>query len=212
MRRLIPILSGAALLAIAGSVLASRSNAETAKAIPAPALDEAAGPATREVAVLAGGCYWGMQAIFEHVHGVKAVVAGFSGMRSGSEDSLIRSRDSTPAESIRLEYDPAQITYGLKELPEPDLVAVVVAVGRDSEAGDDPIRQTPEHRKILRLCQRPVTVADIASDTALPVGVVRVLLGDLILEEAVRVVRNRPAVQLPGNDVLKEILNGLRAL
>jgi len=93
-----------------------------------------------------------------------------------------------------------------------DLVAVVVAVGRDSGAGDDPIRRTPEHRKILRLCQRPVTVADIASDTALPVGVVRVLLADLILQDAVRVVRNRPAAQLPGNDVLKEILNGLRAL
>jgi len=83
-----------------------------------------------------------------------------------------------------------------------DLVAVVVAVGRDSGAGDDPIRRTPEHRKILRLCQRPVTVADIASDTALPVGVVRVLLADLILQDAVRVVRNRPAAQLPGNDVL----------
>ncbi len=93
-----------------------------------------------------------------------------------------------------------------------DLVAVVVAVGRSGGANDDPIRQTPEHRKILRLCQRPVTVADIASDTALPVGVVRVLLADLILQEAVRVVRNRPTVQLPGNDVLKEILNGLRAL
>jgi hypothetical protein len=57
-----------------------------------------------------------------------------------------------------------------------------------------------------------VTVADVASDTALPVGVVRVLLADLILQDAVRVVRNRPAAQLPGNDVLKEILNGLRAL
>ncbi|HEX6487678.1 MAG TPA: DUF742 domain-containing protein [Candidatus Dormibacteraeota bacterium] len=93
-----------------------------------------------------------------------------------------------------------------------DLVAVVVAIGKDSGVADDLIRRTPEHRKILRLCQRPVTVADIASDTALPVGVVRVLLADLILQEAVRVVRNRPAVQLPGNDVLKEILNGLRAL
>ena len=93
-----------------------------------------------------------------------------------------------------------------------DLVAVVVAIGKDGGLTDDLIRRTPEHRKILRLCQRPVTVADIASDTALPVGVVRVLLADLILQEAVRVVRNRPAVQLPGNDVLKEILNGLRAL
>lgn len=93
-----------------------------------------------------------------------------------------------------------------------DLVAVVVAAGSNGGAGDDPIRQTPEHRKILRLCQRPVTVADIAADTALPVGVVRVLLADLILQEAVRVVRNRPTVQLPGQDVLREILNGLRAL
>ena len=93
-----------------------------------------------------------------------------------------------------------------------DLIAVVVAVGQAGGATDDPIRLTPEHRKILRLCERPMTVADIASDTALPVGVVRVLLADLILQDAVRVVRNRPAVQLPGNDVLKEILNGLRAL
>jgi Protein of unknown function (DUF742) len=94
-----------------------------------------------------------------------------------------------------------------------DLVAVVVAADGSTGAGDDPIRLTPEHRKILSLCQRPVTVADIASDSALPVGVVRVLLADLILEEAVVVIRNRPAaVQLPGNDVLKEILNGLRAL
>jgi hypothetical protein len=93
-----------------------------------------------------------------------------------------------------------------------DLVAVVVVAESSIGASDDPIRQTPEHRKILSLCQRPVTVADIASDSALPVGVVRVLLADLILQEAVVVMRNRPPVQLPGNDVLKEILNGLRAL
>jgi hypothetical protein len=94
-----------------------------------------------------------------------------------------------------------------------DLVAVVVAAESGTGGGDDPIRQTPEHRKILSLCQRPMTVADIASDSALPVGVVRVLLADLILQEAVVVIRNRPpTVQLPGNDVLKEILNGLRAL
>lgn len=93
-----------------------------------------------------------------------------------------------------------------------DLIAVVVASDSSAGANDDPMRQTPEHRRILAMCQRPVTVADIASDTALPVGVVRVLLADLILQEAVTVVRNRPAVQLPGNDVLKEILNGLRAL
>jgi hypothetical protein len=93
-----------------------------------------------------------------------------------------------------------------------DLLTVVVASGLATEADEDPLRRTPEHRKILGLCQRPVTVADIASGTALPVGVVRVLLADLIVRKAITVVRQRPVDQQPSNDVLKEILNGLRAL
>lgn len=94
-------------------LIAAPAAAEQApKPIPAPSADESRHAGDSEVAVLAGGCYWGMQAIFEHVHGIKAVVAGFTGMRSSDEDSLIRSRNATPAESIRIEYDPAQITYG----------------------------------------------------------------------------------------------------
>ena len=94
-----------------------------------------------------------------------------------------------------------------------DLIAVVVAVAGATPADDDPLRATPEHRKILARCQRQATVADIASDTALPLGVVRVLLADLILAGTVTVVRQRPPhAQLPGNDILQEILDGLRAL
>jgi predicted Rossmann fold nucleotide-binding protein DprA/Smf involved in DNA uptake len=94
-----------------------------------------------------------------------------------------------------------------------DLISVVVATDMDAPADDEPLRRTPEHRKILARCQRQATVADIASETALPLGVVRVLLGDLILAGAVTVVRQRPRrAQPPGNDVLQEILNGLRAL
>ena len=94
-----------------------------------------------------------------------------------------------------------------------DLIAVVVATGTGEPADDDPQRRTPEHRKILARCQQQATVADIASETALPLGVVRVLLADLILDGAVTVMRHRPPrAQLPGNDVLQEILNGLRAL
>jgi hypothetical protein len=94
-----------------------------------------------------------------------------------------------------------------------DLIAVVVATDMAAQADDEPLRRTPEHRKILARCQRQATVADIASETALPLGVVRVLLGDLILAGEVTVVRHRPPrAQLPGNDVLQEILNGLRAL
>lgn len=92
-----------------------------------------------------------------------------------------------------------------------DLIAVVVATGRHSKA-DEPATLTPEHRRILRLCKQQITVADIAADTALPLGVVRVLLADLMAQGAVTVVRRRPAGQRTGNDVLQEILNGLRAL
>ncbi len=122
-------------------------------------------------------------------------------------DSWVR-RDSGPV--VR----PYAVTGGRTEPADGevlDLLAVVVASGL-AEADDDPLRRTPEHRKILGLCQRPVTVADVASDTGLPVGVIRVLLADLILRGAISVVRQRPAGQAPGRDVLKEILNGLRAL
>jgi hypothetical protein len=92
-----------------------------------------------------------------------------------------------------------------------DLLALIVATGRPATT-DDPARLSPEHRRILGLCEQQVTVADLAADTALPLGVVRVLLADLILQGAITVVRQRPAGQRTSNDVLQEILNGLRAL
>ena len=92
-----------------------------------------------------------------------------------------------------------------------DLLAVVVATGLLART-DESTKLTPEHRRILKLCEHQVTVADIAADTALPVGVVRVLLADLTAQGAVAVVRERPAGERNGNDVLQEILNGLRAL
>jgi hypothetical protein len=90
-----------------------------------------------------------------------------------------------------------------------DLVTVVMAIRGMDEDDDD---RTPEHRRILTLCARQATVADIAAAMLLPVGVIRVLLGDLIMAGSVRVVRQRPAGQRPDNNVLQEILNGLRAL
>jgi hypothetical protein len=92
-----------------------------------------------------------------------------------------------------------------------DLVAIVVATRRTSEA-DDRRSLTPEHRAILGLCRNEVTVADLAADTGLPLGVVRVLLSDLIAAGAIIVVPNQSASQQTDNDVLQEILNGLRAL
>jgi Protein of unknown function (DUF742) len=90
-----------------------------------------------------------------------------------------------------------------------DLIAVVVAAGRGD--GDD-LGLSPEHRRILGLCRAPATVADVASATGLPVGVIRVLLADLILQGRIRVITPRQTGDLPSADLLKEVLHGLRSL
>ena len=92
-----------------------------------------------------------------------------------------------------------------------DLITIVVEAGRGSGAAD-PIDFSPEHRRIVSLCRRPATVADVASDTELPLGVVRVLLADLIQSGRIKVLPQRPTGQQPSTDLLREVLHGLRAL
>jgi hypothetical protein len=92
-----------------------------------------------------------------------------------------------------------------------DLIAVVVAASPAGET-DDLVSLGPEHRRILGLCQRPKTVADVAADTELPLGVVRVLLADLTQLGTITVLPQRPADEQPSTDLLKEVLHGLRAL
>lgn len=91
-----------------------------------------------------------------------------------------------------------------------DLIAVVVTARASAAA--DRTGLSPEHRKILDLIRQPTTVADLASDIRLPLGVVRVLLSDLLLLGRVNVVPKRPASEQPSVDLLKEVLHGLRAL
>jgi hypothetical protein len=91
-----------------------------------------------------------------------------------------------------------------------DLVALVVAAVGDQV--DDLAALTPEHRQILGLCRGPVTVADLASATTLPVGVVRVLLADLIGQGRIAVQPNQGTDEQPSAELLKEVLHGLRAL
>ncbi len=92
-----------------------------------------------------------------------------------------------------------------------DLIAIVAATD-PAERDSDAIDLTPEDRTILGLCRRPVTVTDVASATALPLGVIRVLLADLILRGRVTVLPQQPAAEQPSADLLKEVLHGLRAL
>ena len=100
-------------LAIGAVVLVSRSDAKPAQAIPPPALDEAASTATTEVAVLAGGCFWGVQGVFQHLNGVTSAVSGYAG---GSKDTAqyetVSSGGTGHAESVRVTFDPRRISYG----------------------------------------------------------------------------------------------------
>src|SRR5256885_17118848 len=68
----------------------------------------AAAPHT-ETAVLAGGCFWGMEAVFEHVKGVKDVVSGYAG--GNARDARYEAAESGHAEAVRITYDPAQVSY-----------------------------------------------------------------------------------------------------
>jgi peptide-methionine (S)-S-oxide reductase len=101
-----------ALIAAMGPALASC--AESATVIPAPAVDEpVAAGSGQETAVLAGGCFWGVQGVFQHVKGVKQVVSGYAGGASSTAQYETVSTGRTGhAESVRITFDPHQISYG----------------------------------------------------------------------------------------------------
>ncbi|TMQ91093.1 DUF742 domain-containing protein [Actinomadura soli] len=95
-----------------------------------------------------------------------------------------------------------------------DLVALIAAVDAPEPADDlHPAPSwAPEHDMILELCRTPLSVAEIASDLELPLGVVRVLLGDLLDRSLIQVRRPAPVAQFPSERVLKEVIDGIRAL
>jgi peptide-methionine (S)-S-oxide reductase len=109
-----------AALALTGSACAD----EQVKSIPAPVVDEARTTGT-ETAVLAGGCFWGQQGVFEHVKGVTQVLAGYSG---GSKDTAnyedVSSETTGHAESVQIKFDPKVVTYG-------QLLRVYMSVAHD---------------------------------------------------------------------------------
>ncbi|MGW8887529.1 DUF742 domain-containing protein [Streptomyces sp. NPDC055749] len=93
-----------------------------------------------------------------------------------------------------------------------DLIALVDIADDPPDAADPPLLG-PEHRALFTLCRRETqSVAELAADADLPVGVVRVLLGDLLEAGQVRVSRPVPPAQLPNERILREVIDGLRAL
>jgi peptide-methionine (S)-S-oxide reductase len=91
----------------------ARTSAETAEALPAPAVDETPGKSATEVAAFAGGCFWGVQGVFEHVKGVTRAVSGYAGGSVADPGYEQVSMGTTGhAESVSVAFDPARISYG----------------------------------------------------------------------------------------------------
>jgi peptide-methionine (S)-S-oxide reductase len=110
-----PLLIVTALLLGAGLVLRGvPSAADSERLIRPPALDEPANPrATSEVAVLAGGCLWGVQGVFQHVDGVTSAVSGYAGGASNTAHyEMVGTNTTGHAEAVRVTFNPRHITYG----------------------------------------------------------------------------------------------------
>ncbi len=105
----------AALVLVAGIGLrAMPSAAEDAPKIPLPTLDETANAgATSETVVLAGGCFWGVQGVFQHVQGVTSAVSGYTGgEKSTAQYETVGTGTTGHAESVQVTFDPRKITLG----------------------------------------------------------------------------------------------------
>ncbi len=102
------------LLLLAGLAIRSfPAAAESARVVPAPAVDLPPGQSSSAVVVLAGGCFWGVQGVFQHVKGVTSAVSGYAGGdKKTAEYETVSSGRTGHAESVQVTYDPRQISYG----------------------------------------------------------------------------------------------------
>jgi len=99
-------------LAIAASVSVPARAAENAVKIPAPAVDVVPTDGL-ETAVLSGGCFWGVQGVYQHVKGVNAAESGYAGGDAATANyEAVTTETTGHAESVRINYDPTQVTYG----------------------------------------------------------------------------------------------------
>jgi peptide-methionine (S)-S-oxide reductase len=111
--RLLLTTLGFACLAVIGLHYGHAGAAEPAIAIPAPAQDEPAGGRHTETAVFAGGCFWGVQGVFQHVKGVTNAVSGYSGgKKETAHYEEVGSGVTGHAESVQVTFDPTQVSYG----------------------------------------------------------------------------------------------------
>ena len=155
-------------LKIAGSVVAAvlvglaftGTSSGARMPVPEPKLDAARAPAGLQTAVFAGGCFWGVEAVFEHVDGVTNVVSGYAGgKRQDPSYEEVSNGTTGHAEAVRIVYDPRKVSYG-------QLLKVFFSVAHDPTQLN---RQGPDHGTQYRSAvfyrnpeQQRVTAAYIA--------------------------------------------------
>ena len=105
--------AAAFLIAAACAFAPLTARAESAVTIPPPAADAGAPGASMETAVLAGGCFWGIQAVYQHVKGVTNAVSGYAGGAPKDADyNAVSSGRTDHAEAVKVTFDPRQVSYG----------------------------------------------------------------------------------------------------
>ena len=109
------LVAGGAVLAFAAATTmwpARHASADELKVVPAPVADAPAHPGT-ETAVFAGGCFWGVQGVFQHVKGVRSAVSGYAGgAESTASYEVVSTGETGHAESVKVTYDPGVVSYG----------------------------------------------------------------------------------------------------
>jgi peptide-methionine (S)-S-oxide reductase len=99
--------------------------AEINTALPMPAVDNPKTAGPLQTAVMAGGCFWGVQGVFEHMRGVKKVLSGYSGgEKSTAEYEIVSTGRTGHAESVQIVFDPNEVSYG-------ELLRVYFSVAHD---------------------------------------------------------------------------------
>ena len=145
---------------VVGGLAAYQAQAKQA-AIPAPAEDmKLAGSHGEESVVFSGGCFWGVQAVFQHVKGVISATSGYAGGNANSADyETVSSGRTNHAESVKVVFDPAQVTYG-------QLLHVFFSVAHDpTELNRQGPDDGPQYRSMISYTtdeQQKITAAYIA--------------------------------------------------
>jgi peptide-methionine (S)-S-oxide reductase len=138
-------LPGSALLCACVLAACSAIGAQAPVTLPDPEVDEPVAMSKGQpTAVFAGGCFWGIEAIFEHVKGVKEATSGYAGGDAATANyDTVSSGRTAHAESVRLKYDRSQITYG-------QLLKVFFSVGLDpTELNRQGPDEGPQYRSVL---------------------------------------------------------------